>query len=280
MENYKNILAQYNVEGYDPNAALKIVEDVDQNGTVVKETLFLRLQDSLAWFYTVFPEGCINHVFTVLNDRKATVTASVYRNPTDTRPAATATCTKYYDDKDINGRFFEQNAVTAAYRKALGYLGFGTPLDAHFVEGQERVRGTDVIEKSEEGAKLNIPGPVLKNKNIDNVATQTETAAVEERQKHATPNDTLPNAKSVNTELKEKRAAKTNADKEKMPTTFDEAKAFLMPFGACKGKSIAVTAKEKGNEYIRWVNGAIQKPEFTGTAFAKAVEIFCEFTGC
>ena len=109
MENKKNVLLpQYSVEGFDPNKALTIVQEVDEKGEV-KESLFMRYAPSLAWFLTVFPDGCLNHTFVVLNDKKATVTASVYRHASDPRPAATATCSRFYDESP-NGPFYEQNA--------------------------------------------------------------------------------------------------------------------------------------------------------------------------
>ncbi len=97
MSNNKNLLPQYDIEGFDPNESLAVVQEIDEQGQV-RETLFMRFQESLAWFLTVYPNGCLNHVFNKLDERKATVTASVYRNANDTRAAATATCTRYYGE--------------------------------------------------------------------------------------------------------------------------------------------------------------------------------------
>lgn len=149
------LLPQYDVEGFDPNAALTRVVGVDVLGQKT-ESLYMKYAPAMAWFLTVFPDGCLNHTFNILNNQRATVTASIFRHATDTRPAATATCTRYYDESE-NGRYYEQNAVTAAYRKALGYLGFGTPIDAHFVEGIPTEQDGSIPEMTDGGVPITPP---------------------------------------------------------------------------------------------------------------------------
>lgn len=61
MSNNKNLLPQYEIEGFDPNESLTVVQEIDEQGQV-KETLFMRFQESLAWFLTVYPEGCLTDV--------------------------------------------------------------------------------------------------------------------------------------------------------------------------------------------------------------------------
>lgn len=56
-----------------------------------------------------------------------------------------------------NGKYFEQNAVTAAFRKALGYLGFGTPIDAHEVDGIYIVYDEDIPEMTDMGVLISKP---------------------------------------------------------------------------------------------------------------------------
>lgn len=149
------LLPQYDIEGFDPNEALTCVVGTNNSGEEVK-SLYMKYAPAMAWFLTVFPEGCLNHTFNILNNQKATVTASIFRHATDTRPAATATCTRYYDESE-NGRYYEQNAVTAAYRKALGYLGFGTPIDAHFVEGIPTEQNGSIPEMMDGGVLITPP---------------------------------------------------------------------------------------------------------------------------
>lgn len=149
------LLPQYGVEGFDPNEALTRVVGTNNLGEQM-EALYMKYAPAMAWFLTVFPEGCLNHTFNILNNQKATVTASIFRHATDTRPAATATCTRYYDESE-NGRYYEQNAVTAAYRKALGYLGFGTPIDAHVVDGIPTEQNSSIPEMTDGGVPITSP---------------------------------------------------------------------------------------------------------------------------
>lgn len=155
MNRFEKLLPQYEVAGFDPNTALTRVIGMDKDGNQT-ESLYMKYAPAMAWFLTVYPNGCLNHTFNVLNDRKATVTASIFRNASDNRPAATATCTRYYDESE-NGRYYEQNAVTAAYRKALGYLGFGTPIDAHMVDGIPTEVNGSIPEMTDAGVPITPP---------------------------------------------------------------------------------------------------------------------------
>lgn len=167
------LLPQYGIEGFDPNEALTRVVGTNNSGEQV-EALYMKYAPAMAWFLTVFPEGCLNHTFNILNNQKATVTASIFRHATDTRPAATATCTRYYDESE-NGRYYEQNAVTAAYRKALGYLGFGTPIDAHFVEGIPTEQNGSIPEMTDGGVPITPPAlPAGFDLNINKEEKPTE----------------------------------------------------------------------------------------------------------
>ena len=81
------LLSQYKVDGFDPEAALTKVTEVDANGQPVDRE-YMKFQVMLAWFLTKFPEGCLNHTVFQLNERKAVVTGYIYRNQTDEKPAA------------------------------------------------------------------------------------------------------------------------------------------------------------------------------------------------
>lgn len=118
MNNNKNLLPQYEIEAFDPNESLTVVQKIDEQGQV-KETLFMRFQESLAWFLTVYPEGCLTHVFNKLDEHKATVTASVYRSANDARAAATATCTRYYDES-INGTLLRAERRHSSLQEGSG----------------------------------------------------------------------------------------------------------------------------------------------------------------
>lgn len=57
---FDSLLPQYRVDGFNPNAALTKVVDIDENGQPM-ESLFMRYLPALEWFLTVYPDGCLNH---------------------------------------------------------------------------------------------------------------------------------------------------------------------------------------------------------------------------
>lgn len=313
----EKLLPQYNVEGFDPNSVLTKVVEKDALGNE-SASLFMKYAPAMAWFLTVYPDGCFNHQFNVLNERKATVTASIYRNAQDTRPAMTATCTRYYGE-DENGRYYEQNAVTAAYRKALGYLGFGTPLDAHEVEGIQTEMASSIPERTDKGVPITatpaipagIPGCLseaestkLQRKsvakpavNLDEVMVDSELASPK-----ATNKDSL-NQPSAVPEAKRNSvaefAAKTSSDDamtpaasvpapaisvntEKIPTTLSEAMEIVCPYGKIKGMKLRDSIESLGdsaNGYIRYLYDHMRH-RAPNSPFIKAAEIYCEVNGC
>ncbi len=266
---YEKLLPQYRIEGFDPNKVLTKVSDVLPDGSV-REALFMRLVPSLAWFLTVFPDGCLNHTFVTLSDTKATVTASIYRHQSDVRPAVTATCTRYYSDSD-DGQYYEQNAVTAAYRKGLEYLRFGTPPDAHEVEGIDSMNGSNNIpEKSDAGVIIPHPiSPVDLNTELNAKDGElSEPAPTTKRQAEVKTPSPAPVPAQIPTPSSVAQAVE--------PMSYEEAKDFLLPTGAMKGKTIEEAAKTRGKSYIQW---------YANKEFAKdpnapltvALNLWCEY---
>lgn len=298
---FENLMPQYRVSGFDPNEVLTVVEDVDDFGQPV-ETLYMELCASSRWFFTVFPNGAMNHVINSITDKKATVTASIYRDINDVRPAATATTTRYYEENDIHGRFYEQNAVTAAYRKALEYLGFGTPPDAVKTSSAIMRNQEDIPERGEPGVKVQNtsesqvaetapskePATVpqqqapqgddrqqkhgRKPKVTENAAPETETA---QQTVQSTQQATSQKAPQQNSAQTTKSSTQGDGQTDRMPT-IEEALQFRVPYGSLAGKTIEEAAKLKGNEFIRFHCDKARK----GSDFQRAAAIFCEYRGC
>lgn len=310
MENtiFKNLLPQYKIEGFDPNSALTKVVDIDENGQPI-ESLFMKYLPALEWFLTVYPEGHLNHIFVVLTDRKATVTASVYRHQTDVRPAMTATCSRFFEENP-NGKYYEQNAVTAAYRKALGYLGFGTPLDAVEVDGIPTEAGSNIPERTDVGVIIPTTVPTTSNPQPD-TEVPNEAKAPTKRTRAAktttvieqqAPTETIIEKGFQISELPEipdplevveqqtiaepvqeplVAPAKTIAPvpQQDVPKTYEEALEVVVPYGDLVGKTVLEAAKERGPAFIRWHcdKAHMRAP---GSAFAIATQLYCEFSGC
>lgn len=299
IPNY-GLLPQYRVDGFDPNDVLVKIEDTDENGQTV-EFLYMDHAAASQWFYTVFPNGAINHKLEVLNDRKATVTAFVYRDANDAHPAATGLATRYFSE-DIHGRNYEQNAVTAAIRKALGYLGFGTPLDAHVTEKTRVRKREDVPERSEPGVpvlrpalpKLNeeLPFPEETKKEASAPANQApankpeaqeaEAPAPKKRGRkpaNAAPAPTPDPVKAPPAETEAAAEPKAEATpkaetKAAGPLSLEAAASFRFPYGSCAGMTIDEAAKLKGNDFIRY------HCERAVGDFKNALSTYCEYKGC
>lgn len=299
---FENLMPQYRVEGFDPNEVLAVVEEVDDFGQPV-ETLYMELCASSRWFFTVFPNGAMNHVINSITDKKATVTASIYRDINDARPAATATTTRYYEENDIHGRFYEQNAVTAAYRKALEYLGFGTPPDAVKTSSAVSRNQEDIPERGEPGVKVQgqpeSQAAEMAPSEEATAAPQQEAQQVESQQpkkrgrKPKAAENAAPEVETVQQTVQPtqkvasqpapqqnpapttKSSAQEEGQADKMPT-IEEALQFRMPYGSLAGKTIEEAAKIKGNEFIRFHCDKARK----GSDFQRAAAIFCEYRGC
>ncbi len=174
---FENLLPQYRIDGFNPNDVLTMIEDVDENGQPA-EFLYMEFAAAERWFYTVFPNGRMDYDVIALNDKKIVVKGKIFRDINDAMPAVTSLVSRYYTE-DAHGKYFEQNAVTAAYRKALEYLGFGTPPDAVKTENTFVRNKEDIPERGEQGVM--IPRPLLPQ--VDETPTVTaspEKEAVKE----------------------------------------------------------------------------------------------------
>lgn len=283
------LMPQLRIEGLDPNTLLTKVQDTDANGAPI-ESLFMRYRASMAWFLTIYPDGSFNHTITV-SPQKATATASIYRRQSDARPAAMATVTRYYSDTP-DGRCYEQNAVTAAYRKALEYLGFGTPIDAHEVPGIEVISRENVPEMTDGGIPLPSPAiptetpaqPVpatLTQKAVETVAPVSESPVTSpEKPAPAKKSQTAVVSKQVG--MSQAPQAPAPASSEKVPTTYEEALQIRMPYGTNKGQTLQQIVAEKGDKadgFIRWHANKIAMSA-PNSPFAAATQIYCEQRGC
>lgn len=110
---FENLLPQYRIDGFNPNDVLTMIEDVDENGQPA-EFLYMEFAAAERWFYTVFPNGRMDYDVIALNDKKIVVKGKIFRDINDAMPAVTSLVSRYYTE-DAHGKYFEQNAVTAAY---------------------------------------------------------------------------------------------------------------------------------------------------------------------
>lgn len=304
---FENLLPQYRIDGFNPNDVLTMIEDFDENGQPA-EFLYMEFAAAERWFYTVFPNGRMDYDVIALNDKKIVVKGKIFRDINDAMPAVTSLVSRYYTE-DAHGKYFEQNAVTAAYRKALEYLGFGTPPDAVKTENTFVRNKEDIPERGEQGVM--IPRPLLPQ--VDEAPTATvsleKEAVKEEPAKETAKKESKRGGRKAAKAPVETPAEKTEAQNgpaqvpvqppvqapaqapasapaqaaekapeqpsDKMPT-FEEALNFRVPYGSLAGKTIEEAAKIKGDNFIRYHCDRAQK----GSDFHKATTIYCEYRGC
>lgn len=296
---FENLLPQYRIGGFNPNDVLTMIQDVDDNGQPA-EFLYMELAAAERWFYTVFPNGRMDYDIIALNDKKIVVKGKIFRNINDEMPAVTSLVSRYYTE-DGHGKYFEQNAVTAAYRKALEYLGFGTPPDAVKTENTFVRNKEDIPERGEAGVM--IPRPLLPQ--VDETPAVTASPKNTEPAKETAKKGAQKGSRKAIKASVEATAEKTEAQNEpiqvlvqppvqtpaqapaqpaekaseqpsdKMPT-FEEALKVRIPYGILVGKTIEEAAKTKGDDFIRYHCDHAQK----GSDFHKATSIYCEYRGC
>ena len=274
---YDLLLPQNKVEGLDPNKLLTKFEN--DNG---EASIQMRAEAAIQWFYTVHPNGAMNHDFNILDGQRAVVTASVYRNVDDVRPAATATVSKYYSEKDVHGINYIQNAVTGAYKKALAYLGFTAPINAVEVEGIEVVHQDNIPTAPEDGVRL-LPqrpiAPVIKNsKNIDNVPVEKPKAEKKPEKKAAIPTAPTPAPiPPVSGPIRTVAWFKAQA----IPRNLEEGYLVLCPCGSSKGKSLKELVDTFEVNKLKYFHRKTITPGTNETcpAFAKAIEFYFDENG-
>lgn len=296
---FETLLPQNRVENFNPNDVLTLVEDVDENGQPA-EFLYMEFAASSRWFYTVFPNGRMDYDIVNITDKKAVVRGKVFRDVNDPMPAATSLVSRYYTE-DMYGKFYEQNAVTAAYRKALEYLGFGTPPNAVKTENTTIRKKEDIPERGEQGVM--IPRPMLpkvesteanvhtgepkcKEANPEPVAKkrgrkpgQKATVSTKDTTESHSANTASLTPDTPKSEVlpasKADAATEPKQPSSKMPT-IEEALKCLVPYGSLAGKTIEEAAQLKGNDFIRYHCDRARKD----SDFYKATTIFCEYRGC
>ena len=309
MSSFDLLQPNLKIEGFDPNSVLTKIIKTNDAGEVLEESLFMKYAPAMAWFLTVYPNGGLNHVFVERTNQRAIVTASIYRDINDARPAITATATRYYSDSE-NGRYYEQNAVTAAYRKALGYLGFGTPLDAHEVEGIETIYNAELPEQTDSGVILKSVKPSIPT-NLVNTEEEkpaprkrTVKSKTEKPEENTSPADTteVKEASAAEPVTEEPAQAENPVSKAepsvpaaqktvapipkkeqpsvpvKKPTTLEEVKAFKFPMGMYRDKTFEEVAQEKNPDFFRWYCDRERKNN-PNAPFTEALQLYCEYIG-
>lgn len=111
------------VEGFDPT--LYVRETVEMDGST---SGYMDVKYRLLWFRARYPTGKIAFVVHALTDAAAVIEARIYTDKTDPPEnyIASGLGRRTFDQADPLGKFYLENAATAALGRALGAAGFGS----------------------------------------------------------------------------------------------------------------------------------------------------------
>ena len=114
---------------------------------------YATVAERIELFYERYPQGRINTELVSRSDGAITFKAVVYRDPSDTTPAATGWTSEREGDSDINTVACLENTETSAVGRALANLGFVASAKRPSREEMEkalRVRSTLAFGKRRE----------------------------------------------------------------------------------------------------------------------------------
>lgn len=211
------------VEGFDPSAFLRRL--VGENG---EEQFYLDVKYRKLWFRLMHPEGKITKRIVKLENDFAIIESKVYlsRNDPEDAYVSCAFAQRWRKDDDAYGLKYVETAETAAVGRALADAGFG-------------------IQFSE-------PGEEQDASLVDAPVTMPEQASVpggeEDEELPEEMPQTVANSKEkpLNNKRKGKELDESMSVEELMGAmTLDDAKNYMIPIGAYKGKTLGELCVEK-----------------------------------
>ena len=217
------------VDGFDPSAFLRRL--TGENG---EEQFYLDVKYRKLWFRLMHPEGKITKRIIKLENEFAIIESRVYLNRNDAEDAyiSCAFAQRWRKEDDAYGLKYVETAETAAVGRALADAGFGI----QFSElGEEQ-------DRSLVDAPVTIPDSGL--------SEEMEQDELEEELP-----DEMPQAAEMQKKASEQKKAEWDAS---MPVeelmqkmSLEDAKNYLIPIGAYKGKTLGELCVEKPGA-INW----------------------------
>ena len=220
------------VDGFDPSAFLRRL--TGENG---EEQFYLDVKYRKLWFRLMHPEGKITKRIIKLENEFAIIESRVYLNRNDTEDAyiSCAFAQRWRKEDDAYGLKYVETAETAAVGRALADAGFG-------------------IQFSE-------PGEEQDRSLVDAPVTIPDSGLSEEMGQDE-PEEELPDEMLQSTEKQRKALSSPEQKKTEwdasMPLeelmqkmSLEDAKNYLIPSGAYKGKTLGELCVEKPGA-INW----------------------------
>lgn len=217
------------VEGFDPAAFLRKLQ-----GEAGEEQLYLDVKYRKLWFRLKYPLGKIAKRIIKLENDYAIIESRIYldRNDPEDNYISCAMAQRWRTEDDAYGKKYVESAETAAVGRALADAGFGIQFS----------------EPGEEHDPNPVDAPVTVSKTNENDLSPEDDEPL--------PEEPVPQQKTVSDEVGSEKSSPKSSKKEELSEhmsveeltkkmTLDDAKAYIIPMGVYKGKTIGELCLEK-----------------------------------
>lgn len=225
------------VEGFDPAAFLRKLQ-----GEAGEEQLYLDVKYRKLWFRLKYPLGKITKRIIKLENDYAIIESRVYldRNDPEDSYISCAMAQRWRTEDDAYGKKYVESAETAAVGRALADAGFGIQFS----------------EPGEERDPNPVDAPVTVPKTSENYLPPEDDDPL--------PEQPAPQMKKANGGARNEKSRSKDSKKEELSEdmsvdelmkkmTLDDAKAYVIPIGVYKGKTIGELCLEKPNAMTWYV---------------------------
>ena len=217
------------VEGFDPAAFLRKLQN-----EAGEEQLYLDVKYRKLWFRLKYPLGKIAKRIIKLENDYAIIESRIYldRNDPEDNYISCAMAQRWRTEDDAYGKKYVESAETAAVGRALADAGFGIQFS----------------EPGEEHDPNPVDAPVTVSKTNENDLPPEDDEPF--------PEEPVPQQKKVSDEVGSEKSSPKGNKKEELSEhmsveeltkkmTLDDAKAYIIPMGFYKGKTIGELCLEK-----------------------------------
>ena len=239
VKNMEIINGLNRVEGFDPSAFLRRL--TGENG---EEQWYLDVKYRKLWFRLMYPEGKITKRIVKLENDFAIIESKVYLNRNDPEDAfvSCAFAQRWRKDDDGYGLKYVETAETAAVGRALADAGFGIQFSEPGEDRDSSLVDSPVTVPDASAAESQTPSNTAENQ----IPKGTSGAPVSDEQDEELP-ETLPKPAASGESKKESKKLDESMSEEALmkAMTIEDAKAYVIPVGAYKGKTLGELCIEK-----------------------------------
>lgn len=218
------------VEGFDPAAFLRKLQS-----EAGEEQLYLDVKYRKLWFRLKYPLGKITKRIIKLENDYAIIESRVYldRNDPEDSYISCAMAQRWRTEDDAYGKKYVESAETAAVGRALADAGFGIQFS----------------EPGEERDPNPVDAPVTLPRVDENELPTEEDAPLPEEptapQMQKTSDNSRSEKSNARTEKKQGLSEDMSVEELTKKMTLDDAKAYIIPMGFYKGKTMGDLCLEK-----------------------------------